>query len=96
MKTMTLDELKQIPLTTDDKNIIESAQPVITDDCPEMTDDQLENFKPWYEIHQNRQDEINKTSVTIKIDNDILAALKQSDTDYQTKINDILRQVVLG
>ena len=52
MKTMTLDDLIMNPLTEKDKKIIHSANPVITEDCPELPEAQLKNFKPWYEVHQ--------------------------------------------
>ena len=50
MKTMTLDDLIMNPLTEEDKKIIHSAKPVITEDCPELSEAQLKNFKPWYEV----------------------------------------------
>ena len=63
MKTMTLDELVKNPLTEEDKKIINSAKPVITEDCPEMTDSQLKNFKPWYEVHPTRINNILRKAV---------------------------------
>ena len=100
MKTMTLDELVKNPLTEEDKKIINSAKPVITEDCPEMTASQLKNFKPWYEVHPNGSDmykvSVKKTAINLRIDSDVLAALKATGKGYQTKINDILRKAVLG
>ena len=100
MKTMTLDDLIKKPLTEEDKNIINSARPIVTDDCPEIPDEQLKNFKPWYEVHPNGNDiykvTVKKTAVSIRIDNDVLMALKQMGKGYQTRINNILRQAVFG
>lgn len=100
MKTMTLDELLQNPLTEKDKEIIENAKPVITDDCPEQTKEQLKQFKPWYEVHPNGSDvykvSVKKTTISIRIDNDVLSALKSMGKGYQTKINEILRKAVFG
>nr|WP_180486252.1 BrnA antitoxin family protein [Treponema socranskii] len=100
MKTMTLDELVKNPLTEEDKKIINSAKPLITEDCPEMTTSQLKNFKPWYEVHPNRNNiykvSVKKTAINLRIDNDVFAALKATGKDYQTKINNILRKAVLG
>ena len=99
MKTMTLDELVKNPLTEEDKKIINSAKPVITEDCPEMTAPQLKNFKPWYEVHPNGNTiykvSVKKTAINLRIDNDVLAALKATGKGYQTKINNILRKAVL-
>ncbi len=99
MKTMTLDELVKNPLTEEDKKIINSAKPVITEDCPEMTASQLKNFKPWYEVHPNGNNiykvSVKKTAINLRIDNDVLAALKATGKGYQTKINNILRKAVL-
>jgi len=36
------------------------------------------------------------TEYNLRIDSDVLAALKATGKGYQTKINDILRQAVLG
>ena len=100
MKTMTLDELVKNPLTEEDKKIINSAKPVITEDCPEMTASQLKNCKPWYEVHPNGNNiykvSVKKTAINLRIDNDVLAALKATGKGYQTKINNILRKAVLG
>lgn len=100
MKTMTLDDLIKNPLTEEDKKIINAAKPVVTDDCPEMTDEQLKEFKPWYEVHPEGDDvykvSVKKTSINIRIDNDILAALKASGKGYQTRINNILRKALFG
>jgi len=97
---MTLDELVKNPLTEEDKKIINSAKPVITEDCPEMTASQLKNFKPWYEVLPNGNNiykvSVKKTAINLRIDNDVLAALKATGKGYQTKINNILRKAVLG
>lgn len=65
MKTMTLDDLIKQPLSEEDKKIINEAQPVVTEDCPEMSDKQLQQFKPWYEVH--KQDNITNLPTTEKI-----------------------------
>ena len=100
MKTMTLDDLVKNPLTEEDKKIINSAKPVITEDCPEMTDFQLKKFKPWYEVNPNGNNiykvSVKKTAINLRIDNDVLAALKATGKGYQTKINNILRKAILG
>ena len=83
-----------------DKNIIANARPIITEDCPEQTDEQLKQFKPWYEVHPKGNDtckvSVKKTAVSLRIDNDVLAALKAMGKGYQSRINDILRKAVFG
>lgn len=100
MKTMTLDDLLKNPLTENDKKIIANARPIATEDCPEQTDEQLEQFKPWYEVHPKGNDfykvSVKKTVVSLRIDNDVLAALKATGKGYQSRINNILRKAVLG
>ena len=93
MKTMTLDDLLKNPLTENDKNIRANARPIATGDCPEQTDEQLKQFKPWYEVHPKGNDiykvSVKKTAVSLRIDNDVLAALKATGKGYQTRINNI-------
>ena len=100
MKTMTLDDLIRNPLTEEDKKIINSARAVVTEECPEVTDAQIRKYKPWYEIHPNENDvyktPVKKTAVSLKIDTDVLMALKEMGTGYKTRINDILRKAVFG
>ena len=100
MKTMTLDDLLKNPLTENDKKIIANARPIATKDCPEQTDEQLKQFKPWYEVHPEGNDiykvSVKKTAVSLRIDNDVLAALKATGKGYQSRINNILRKAVFG
>ena len=39
---------------------------------------------------------VKKTSVSLRIDNDVLMALKDMGKGYQTRINNILRKAVFG
>lgn len=99
--TMTLDEVKKLPpLTEDEKVIIHKARATPTDDAPSQTQEQLKLFKPWYATHPNESDTykvtVQKTAVQIRIDNDVLDALKAEGKGYQTRINAILRRAVFG
>ena len=100
MKTMTLDDLIKNPLTEEDRKIINSAKPVVTEECPEVTDAQMKKYKPWYEVHPSGNDMykvfVKKTAVSLRIDTDVLMALKEIGTGYQTRINNILRKAVFG
>jgi uncharacterized protein (DUF4415 family) len=101
MKTMTLDEVKRLPpLTEEEVNAVKNFKNTNFSDCAVQTKEELKKFKPWYEVHPNGNDiykvTVKKTSVQIRIDNDVLEALKAKGKGYQTRINDILRQAVLG
>ena len=39
---------------------------------------------------------VKKTAVSLRIDNDVLAALKATGKGYQSRINNILRKAVFG
>ena len=90
MITMTLDDLKKTPLTENDRNIIAKAKPIITEDCPEQTDEQLKQFKPWYVVHPER------TKVYIEIDNDVLQWYQKQGKKCQSKMNEALRTYAFG
>lgn len=51
--TMTLDEVKQMPPLSDARlrEIIEFTDETDDEDCPALTEEQLKEFRPWYEIH---------------------------------------------
>ena len=55
MKTMTLDELRNLPpLTPEQIFTIENAKVVPDEDCPIQTEEELKQFKPWYELHSKK------------------------------------------
>ena len=65
MTLMNLDDTRNLPpLSSEDWNILNSARPLVSDDCPEMSPEQLKDFRPWYD----RQ----KQSVTLDIDVTVL------------------------
>ena len=45
MKTMTLDDLIKNPLTEEDRKIINSAKPIVTEEYPEVTDAQMKKYR---------------------------------------------------
>ncbi len=91
MKTMTLDEVKKLPPLTKDE-IDEAMNFKNTDfsDCPVMTKEELKEFRPWYEVNPEWV-KIKKGDVHIKIDLDILDALKKGGKGYQQRLNQALR-----
>ena len=48
MTVMSLDDLNNLPpITEEEARIIENARPQPSDDCPEMTDAELSQFRPF-------------------------------------------------
>ena len=83
MTVMSLDDLNQLPLLTDDEMaIVANARPIITDDCPEMTDDMLKEFHPWY-------DRI-KQSVTIDLDITILNYFRRLSVETGLSLQNLM------
>ncbi len=92
MKTMTLDELKKLPPLSEERlAIIKKAKPTPDEDCPILTEEQLKQFRPWYEVHPDWY-KPKKSDVHIKIDTDVLQWFKRQGKGYQTKINAVLRE----
>jgi len=63
------------------------------EDIPQFSEEQLKNFKPINPQFFNITPK--KISICIKLDADILDALKKDGPGYQTRINSILRKAVL-
>ena len=96
MKTMTLDEVKNLPPLTEKRlNEIKNFQNTDFSDCPKQTKEDLKQFRPYYELRKESQKR-KKETVQVNIDTDIIEALKGQGKEYQTLINAILRKAVLG
>ena len=61
-------------------------------DSPKLTADQIARMKPAHPEYWKVQPV--KVSLSIKIDADIVAWLKQGGKGYQTRLNTILRQAM--
>ena len=71
-------------------------KPLVDDEAPEITPKQAsrarlahESHPEWYRVTPVKQ------QICIKIDKDVLDALKAEGKGYQTRINKILREAVL-
>ncbi|MCG7658068.1 BrnA antitoxin family protein [Wielerella bovis] len=60
-------------------------------DIPPLTDEFWANAKRFNELYRPQ-----KRQVTVRIDADVLAWLKQDGKGYQTRLNEILRQAMLS
>ncbi len=97
IKTMTLDELQKMPpLTEQEKAIIKNAEPVYSTDCPKQSAEELRGFQPWYKAYSKKDETVTQKDIHLKLDSDILDALKMESSCYQTRINEILRKAVFG
>ncbi|WP_072004165.1 BrnA antitoxin family protein [Selenomonas sp. AB3002] len=68
------------------------------EDCPELTDEQLREFKPVNpELHANpKYFKPKKRQITLKIDADVLEAYRGTGKGYQTRINEALRHAAVN
>lgn len=71
---------------------IEERNIVFDEDIPEFSEKQLEEFRPVNPQYFNITPK--KTTICIKIDTDVLDAIKKDGPGYQTRINNILRKAV--
>ena len=72
------------------------ATPIVYDkDSPELSEAELEKFRPVREIHPEWfRISPKKKRISILIDVDIIETLKSEGRGYQTRINSILREAV--
>ena len=79
-----------------DKRLKEiAALPVTFDeDIPEFSDSELKGFAPAHPEYFKATPI--KKAISIKIDLDVLEALKAQGKGYQTRINEILRKAVFS
>ena len=102
LKTMTLDELRETPLTKEQKQAVRSAakkaksgKTTEDPDCPKMTKEELAEFRPWREVHPEWY-KPKKTEIHMRVDTDVLEWYKSQGKGYQTKMNAVLRTHAFG
>lgn len=82
-----------------DERLKENAAiiPALDDESPEITETEAARARFAHESHPERYRTVSvKHQISIKIDKDILEALKAEGKGYQTRIIKILRDAVLG
>ena len=82
-----------------DERLKENAAiiPALDDESPEITETEAARARFAHESHPERYRTVPvKQQISIKIDKDILEALKAEGKGYQTRIIKILRDAVLG
>jgi uncharacterized protein (DUF4415 family) len=70
---------------------IKAFEDIDISDCPELTDEQLLKMKPRHPEYFRPI----KKAVQIRLDSDVLAWYKGFGKGYQTRINAVLREVML-
>ena len=92
--TMTLDEVKNTPLSEEGKQRIDNARYTADPENPPLTEEELRNLRPAYIRHPEWY-RPRKTKINIWIDTDVLEVYKAQGKGYQTRINADLRKAVL-
>ena len=94
-RRFTMKDTKSI---TDERlNEIAAIIPAPDDESPEITETEAARARFAHESHPEWYGTVPvKQQISIKIDKDILEALKAEGKGYQTRINKILRDAVLG
>lgn len=93
MVRRTLKDLQ--PLTAEDMTRLRklaemSDESIDYSDIPPLPDDFFANAQRFHELYRPQ-----KRQVTVRIDADVLDWLKSGGKGYQTRLNEILRQVML-
>lgn len=87
---MTLEEIEKFEISDERLEEIKNFKNEDFSDCPKLTEEELSQFKPWYEVHPEWVRPV-KSDVHTKIDVDILDWLKKAGKGYQTRLNAVLR-----
>ena len=91
MKRMTLEDVKAYKSNTEELERARTFKNTDFSDCPKMTKEKLKNFHRVDSIYKPL-----KSHISLRLDNDIIAIFKAEGKGYQTRINKILREAVLG
>ena len=84
MTVMSFDDLTKLPpLTEEEIKIIENARPLPSDDCPELNEEELQQFHPWYDRE--------KQPITMNIDIDIVNYYKRLSADTGVSYQDLMK-----
>lgn len=81
-------------ITRCEANSIPDEQ-IDTSDCPVLTAEQLSKLRPCHLVNRKLW-KPQKKVLSIRLDADVLDALRKSGKGWQTRVNDLLRQAVNG
>ncbi len=84
MMVMSFDDLTKLPpLTEEEIKILENARPLPSDDCPELNEEELQQFHPWYDRE--------KQPITMNMDIDIVNYYKRLSVDTGVSYQDLMK-----
>ncbi len=95
----TLDQIKPLNQSELDRLASMADSEIDYSDIPALTDEQIANLKPAKEVFaflNSNHYKPTKQQVTLRLDSDILAWLKKDGKGYQTRANELLRQMMLN
>ncbi len=106
MVQKTINDIKNTPINQQEMQKLASMTDDEIDysDMPEWTEQQIANAKKGSEVFAFMNNEkvasntVNKakSKITIQLDNDVMAWLRQDKTGYQNRINNLLRQQMMA
>ena len=94
-KTVTLDELRNLPELSEErlKEISDFTETDYDPDNPPLSKQELSEFRRMEEIHPDWY-KPRKKLITIRLDIDVIEKYKSYGKGYQTKINADLRKIL--
>lgn len=94
----TLDQIKPISQSELERLASITDSEIDYSDISPLTDEQIANLKPAKEVFKFLDSDHykpTKQQVTLRLDSDILAWLKKDGKGYQTRANELLRQMMI-
>jgi len=90
---ITLRNGREIILNTPEEDAAITAAAMADPDARPLTDEEWEKARPTMRIGRAGRPKagVTKTPVKLRLDPDVLAALRESGDGWQTRINDMLR-----
>lgn len=100
IRRMTLEEIRNLQPATEAQLAGIRAireEDIDLSDIPELTPEQLAHLKPAREVHPEWFDvKPKKQSISIRLDKDVLEAMKQTGAGWQTRANSALRKAIIA
>lgn len=95
MKKISLDDVKKMEPLSDErlKEIDDFPEDFSDEEAPSLTDEQLSKFEKARSLHPEWYKPV-KTTITIRLDKDVVEKYKSMGKGYQTRINADLRKAL--
>ena len=89
-KPLTLRNGRKIILNSPEEEAAITAAAMADPDARPLTDEEWEEVRPTVRVGRPKA-EVVKSPIKLRLDPDVLAALRQSGDGWQTRVNDMLR-----